>query len=107
MALNAPLMFKAQGTNEWCVCVMPRVLHVPAAPGLIISHAVLEENLGWEVLYKRRVSVLPDGTQLPISHPRGDMYYHDVAPPPTALCNTTAPVLMSADVGYANIMALL
>ena len=82
--------------------VVPRLLHVPAAPGVVLSHAIMEDTLDWEIRYKLGYVALPSGGKVAISHkPRG-MYHIHLTPH-----SGDQTYLMTSDVGYGNRTALL
>lgn len=51
--------------------VVSKVLHVPVAPHIILSHTLLEDSLGWEILYRRGEVRVPGGGILKIHHASG------------------------------------
>ena len=84
------------------VVIVPRMLHVPAAPGVVLSHAIMEDTLEWEIMYKRGYALLPSGDKVALHHNTRGLYHLQLTPH-----SGEQTLLMASDVGYGNRTALL
>ena len=94
------------GAADEYSAVLGKTLHVPDAPHIILSHAQLEDAMGWEIGYKCGIVTAPGSVRLPLMHEAMGWYFLAIKPAAVVM-HAGLTMLSTTDSGAAARKALL